>query len=116
MTKSEIIGRIESERKQGECFIKFYKTGHTLVDIDLIDAFIAKRDQSGEIDEFELLDMEQTWLALIELDPDRLIRSGKSANEVIEWIWSDSGGNEKKTIFPFTPDGIMQIINDEFFA
>lgn len=116
MTKSEIINRIATERKQGECFIKFYKTGHTLVDIDLIDDFIAKRDQSGEIDEFELLDLEQTWQTLIELDTDRMTRAGQGANEVIEWIWRDSSGAEKKTIFPFTPDGIMQIINDEFFA
>lgn len=116
MTKNEIISRIATERKKGDCFIKFYKTGHTLVDIDLLDDFVASRDQCAEIDEYELLDMEQTWQALIDLDPDRMTRSGEGADEVIEWIWSDSNGIEKKTIFPFTPDGIMKIINDEFFA
>lgn len=116
MTKSEIIGQIATERKKGDFFIKFYKTGHKLVDIDLIDGFISKRDQGGDIDEYELLDMEQMWQTLIDLDTDRLARSGKGESEVIEWIWTDSHGTEKKTVFPFTPEGIMKIITDEFFA
>lgn len=116
MTKSEMISQITTERRKEHCFIKFFKTGHRLVDIDLIDEFISKRDQSGEIDEFELLDIEQMWNTLIDLDPDKLTRSGRGKEEVIEWTWTDSQGTEKKTIFPFTPEGIMNIINDEFFS
>jgi hypothetical protein len=97
-------------------FIKLFKTGHKLVDFDLIDEFISKRGQSGEIDEFELLDMEQMWQTLIDLDPDTLTRSGSGENETIEWHWTNSQGGEKKAIYPFTPDGIMNIVNDDFFA
>lgn len=116
MTKSEVISQIGANRRVKDYFIKFYGTSHKLVDIDLIDNFVKTRDLSGEIDEYELLDLEQMWLALIDLDPDRLTRSGKGADEVIEWIWKDGNGTEKKTLFPFTPEGIMKIINDELFA
>lgn len=116
MTRSEVISKIASERKNNQFFIKLFKTGHKLVDFDLIDGFISKRDQIGEIDEFELLDMEQMWQTLIDLDPDKLTRSGSGEDEVIEWYWTNSVGVEKKTIYPFTPDGIMSIVNDDFFA
>lgn len=116
MTRSEVISKIATDRKETHCFIKLFKTGHTLVDFDLIDEFISKRDQSGEIDEFELLDIEQMWQTLIDLDPDKLTRSGSGADEVIEWYWTNSEGVEKKTSYPFTPDGIMNIVNDDFFA
>lgn len=116
MTRSEVISKIATDRRKTDCFIKLFKTGHTLVDFDLIDEFISKRDQSGEIDEFELLDMEQMWQTLIELDPDKLTRSGSGEDEVIEWYWTNSEGVEKKTIYPFTPAGIMSIVNDDFFA
>ena len=116
MTRSEAISKIAADRRENDCFIKLYKTGHNLVDFDLIDEFISKRDQSGEIDEFELLDMEQMWQTLIDLDPDKLTRSGSGANEVIEWYWTNSDGVEKKAVYPFTPAGIMNIVNDDFFA
>lgn len=116
MTRSEAISKITTDRKKNQYFIKLFKTGHKLVDFDLIESFISKRDQSGEIDEFELLDMEQMWQTLIDLDPDKLTRSGSGDNEVIEWYWTNSEGVEKKTTYPFTPEGIMKIVNDDFFA
>lgn len=116
MTRSEVISTITAERKENQCFIKLFKTGHTLVDFDLIEGFISKRDQQSEIDEFELLDIEQMWQTIIDLDPDKLTRSGSGEKEVIEWIWTDSNGKENKTVFPFSPEGIMTIVNDEFFA
>lgn len=116
MTRNEVISKITTDRRENHCFIKLFKTGHTLVDFDLIDEFISKRDQSGAIDEFELLDMEQMWQTLIQLDPDKLQRVERGEGEVIEWLWQDKSGAEKTTVYPFTPAGIMTIIDDEFFA
>jgi hypothetical protein len=116
MTRNEVISKIATDRQESQYFIKLFKTGHKLVDFDLIDEFVSKRDQSGEIDEFELLDMEQMWQTLIDLDPDKLTRSGSSGNETIEWCWVNSEGAEKTSSYPFTPEGIMNIVNDDFFA
>ncbi|HZV82010.1 MAG TPA: hypothetical protein VFF53_07570 [Geobacteraceae bacterium] len=116
MTRSEVIEQIAVQRRKEQCFIKTWETGHTFVDIDLIDRFIAKGEKEGVIEGFELLDLEQTWQTLIDLDPDKLIRVKSGDGEVIEWQWSDSHGIEQKTVYPFTPEGIMTIIDDEFFA
>jgi len=116
MTRSEVIEQIVAQRREGHCFIKTWGTGHKLVDFELIDRFMQQAGAGDRIEGFELLDIEQMWQILIDLDPDRLIRVKREESEVIEWIWSDSDGTERKTVYPFSPEGIMTIIDDEFFA
>lgn len=116
MTRSEVSEQIALKRRKEQCFIKSWETGHTFVDFDLIERFLAKGSGERAIEGFELLDLEQMWQALIELDPDKLVRVRSGDGEVIEWVWQDSRGSEKKNVYPFTPEGIMNIIDDEFFA
>ncbi len=116
LTRKEIIEQITSQRRKEQCFIKTWETGNTFDDIDLIDRFIAGQGKEGAVEGFELLDLEQTWKTLIDLDPDKLNRVKKNGDEVIEWLWNDSHGVEQKTVYPFTPEGIMTIIDDELFA
>lgn len=116
MTRSDVIDHAAAQRKETHSFIKTWSTGYTFVDFDLIDRFILKPGQDGAIEGFELLDLEQMWLILLDLDPDKLLRVKKGETEVIEWEWKDSSGTEKKTFFPFSPEGIMTIMDNEFFA
>ena len=116
MTRSEVTEQITARRKGNQFFIKSWETGHTFVDFDLIEQFISRQGHDRVLEGFELLDMEQMWQALIELDPDKLQRVKSGNSEVIEWIWQDKDGVEKKTVYPFTPAGIMTILDDEFFA
>jgi hypothetical protein len=116
MTRSEVVEQIAARRKQKQFFIKTWETGQTFVDFDLIERFISTLGENRALEGFELLDMEQMWQALIELDPDKLQRVKSGGSEVIEWLWQDQNGVEKKTVYPFTPAGIMTIIDDEFFA
>lgn len=116
MTRSEVIDQIARQRRPEHCFIKFWEAGHSFVDFDLIEKFIAKLGQDAAIEGIELLDIEQMWLTLIELDPDKLIRVKSGEGEIIEWDWKKSDGTEMKSVYPFTPEGIMTIIDDEFFA
>ena len=116
LTRSEVIEQIRTERSAQQFFIKSWETGQTFVDFDLIERFISKPSLERAIEGFELLDMEQMWQALIELDPDKLQRVKRGEGEVIEWLWQDKNGAEKMTVYPFTPAGIMTIIDDEFFA
>jgi len=115
LTRSEVIDQIVAKRAEGQYFIKSWETGHTFVDIDLIERYMDKPGQQA-IEGFELLNMEEMWQTLIDLDPDKLTRMQTADGEVIEWTWKDSHGTEQKTIYPFTPEGIMTIIDDEFFA
>ena len=116
ITRSEIIEQIAVHRTEKQFFIKSWQTGQTFVDFDLIERFISRQGQDRVLEGFELLDMEQMWQALIELDPDKLQRVKSGGSEVIEWLWQDQNGLEKKNVYPFTPAGIMTIIDDEFFA
>lgn len=116
LTRSEVIEQLAAQRKEGECFIKSWETGHSFVDFDLIERFVSNCGHERALEGFELLDMEQMWQSLIDLDPDKLVRVGSRGSEVIEWVWRDSNGVEKKNVYPFTPEGIMNIIDDEFFA
>ncbi len=116
MTRNEVIDQIAAQQSSEHCFIKSWENGHTFVDFDLIERFISKRGDEEAFEGFELLDIEQMWQSLIELDPDKLIRVKSGCSEIIEWDWKDSNGNEKKTVYPFTPGGIMTIIDDELFA
>jgi len=116
MTRSEVIDKIVAQRREGQFFVKSWETGHSFVDLDLIDRFISKGGKDTAIEGFELLDMEQMWLTLIELDPDKLMRVKSGEGEIIEWDWKKSNGTEKKSFYPFTPEGIMTIIDDELFA
>lgn len=116
LTRSEVIDQIALRRRQDQFFIKTWESGHSFVDIDLIERFINKQGPVGAFEGFELLDMEQIWQTLIDLDPDKLTRVKSIGGEIIEWTWTDSHGVEKKTVYPFTPDGIMKIIDDELFA
>lgn len=116
LTRREVIEQISAQRQATQFFIKSWETGQTYVDFDLIERFISRQGQERPIEGFELLDMEQMWQALIELDPDRLQRVKRGEGEVIKWLWQDKSGAEKKTVYPFTPTGIMTIIDDEFFA
>lgn len=116
MTRSEVCAQIVAQRGEHHHFIKTWESGHTFVDVELIDRFLQQCDGHGTIEGFELLDLEQTWQLLIELDPDNLQRVRKETGEVIEWEWRNGEGAIRKTVYPFTPAGIMTIIDDEFFA
>ena len=116
MTRNEAIERIKAERRAGHCCVKSWRDEHKIVDFELIDNFMAQGGDENTIEEFELLDLEQLWGALTALDPDNLSRVATAAGEVIDWSWTDKDGSVKKNSFPFSPEGIMTIMNDEFFA
>lgn len=116
MTRKEIVEKIAQQRSIEHCFIRSWKAGHTFIDFDLIDRFLRKFGQNETLEGFELLDIEQMWQTLIDLDPDKLLRVKSGEGEVIEWLWRDGDGREKKILYPFSPEGIMTIIDDDFFA
>ncbi len=116
MTRKEAIERIRSERRAGHCCVKLWQDNHRIVDFELIDKYVDDSEADDTIEGFELLDLEQMWEALTALDPDNLNRVGTVGGEVIEWWWTDRNGAEKKNSYPFSPEGILTIMNDEFFA
>ena len=116
MTGNEVAERIRAQRTTAHCCVKSWGADHKLVDFELIEPFMKKLRGEDAFEGFELLDLEQLWEALAELDPDKLTREKTAAGEAISWVWTDQSGKEIKTTFPFSPEGIMTIMNDEFFS
>lgn len=116
MTGSEVLQQIKAQRTEGHAFIKWHRKEKGFVDFELIDRFLERLKPEDIIDGFSLLDLEEMWKVLTDLDPDKLARVKKGDREIIQWEWAGKDGAEKTSVYPFTPEGIMTILNDEFFA
>jgi hypothetical protein len=116
MTGNEVVVQVQGQRSAGHCCIKSWGKDHKLIDFELIDRFIARTKADDAFDGFELLDLEQMWRVLTELDPDSLMRVQTEGGEMIEWVWHDRNGREVRNRYPFSAEGIMTIMNDELFA
>lgn len=115
MNHAELQKRISETRRQGHCFIKWWGDDTTLFDYELLDRFMARGETAGEVAGFELFDLEGMWNVLRELDPDPLQRVAEAGQEMIRWNWKDTAGKEHTTRFPFTPEGVMELMESEFF-
>jgi len=107
----EIIG---ARRQPADCFIKWWGEDAALVDYELIDGFLAKGDKVGEVVGFELLTLEAMWQVFIGLNPDRLSREREGDGEVIRWVWQDRQGRERVSTFPYTAEGLMELMESDF--
>ncbi len=116
MTGNEVVAQVQGQRSTAHCCIKSWGKDRKLVDFELIDQFIARAKGEDAFDGFELLDLEQMWRVLTELDPDNLQRVQTRDGEIIEWVWRDRDGREARNRYPFSAEGIMSIMNDELFA
>ena len=116
MTGNEVLKQIKAENDPTRCFIKWWRKDNDFVDFELVNIFIEKVKPSDIFDGFELLSLEQMWNILTDLDPDKLTRTRKGDNEVIEWVWTDKEGKEKANTYPFTPEVVMSILNDDIFT
>ena len=63
---------------------------------------------------FQLLSLEEMWRLLVDLDPNPLSREREGERDVIRWQWEDPQGKEQATIFPFTPEGLMELMDRVF--
>ena len=116
MTGREAVAQVQARRKDKDCFVKWWRTADDLVDFELIDPFLARVANGETVDGFELLDLEGMWQLFTNLNPDQVTRETVNGEEVILWKWEDGAGNEKVTSFPFTPDGLKALIDNDFFA
>ncbi len=116
MTGREVVEQIAEEEGAGRQFVKWWRRADDVVDYDLIDRFVARAQPDEVIDGFELLDLEGMWEVLLSLDPDKLVRVKQDGEEVIKWIWQRPGGVEQTSTYPFSPEGIMTLFDEELFA
>ncbi len=115
MNNAELREKISKERQPGDCFIKWWGDDEALVDYELLDRFLAKGPSAAEVAAFELLGLDRMWSVITELDPDPLSRVRVGDQEFIRWSWKDRQGKEQITSFPFTPEGLIDLMESELF-
>jgi hypothetical protein len=115
MNHAELKEAIIKARQPGHCFIKWWGNDKALVDYELLERFLKICDSIPEVAGFELYDLNGIWQVLVELDPDPLSREQVGDREMIQWRWSDRQGKQHLTTFPYTPEGVMELMESEFF-
>lgn len=115
MNQAELKERIATSRRPGHCIIKWWESDRSLVDYDLIDRFLEQSCSTNKVAGFELYDLAGIWQVLVELDPDPLSREKVEGREVIQWRWLDRNGKEHLATFPYTAEGVMELMESEFF-
>ncbi len=116
MKGKAVIDQIAGEKGDSYQFVKWWRKADDVVDYELVDRFVAQVEPEEEIDGFELLDLEGMWEVLVSLDPDKLARVGHGDDEIIQWVWKDPGGTERTSTYPFSPEGLMTLFDEELFA
>jgi len=114
MNHAEMKETIGTRRQPAHRFIKWWGEDAALIDYELIDGFLAKGDKVGDVIGFELLTLEEMWQVFISLNPDRLSREREGDGEVIRWTWQNRQGREQVSTFPFTPEGLMELMESDF--
>lgn len=116
MTGTEAVEQVRAQREERHCFVKWWRTHDDFVEFELIDPFLAGTGPSNIIDGFELFDLAGMWQLFLDLNPDRLSRVKRNGDELIEWRWQDSDGQDRLSSYPYTPAGLKALIDEEFFA
>jgi hypothetical protein len=115
MSHEELRRSIDSQRQPSDCFIKWWGRDPALFDYELLGRFLEKGEAVGEVAGFSLLSLDAMWQAFVELNPDLLSRELQGGEELIMWAWQDRGGKEHLATFPYTPEGLMELMESDFF-
>lgn len=110
MRYQDLETSVSLRRQPQDCFIKWWGRDDTNADYGLIDIFLSRGEEVGEVAGFDLLSLEQMWQVFIAISPDRLTRKRQGGQEVIEWNWTDRQWQDHTGTYPFTPEGLMQLL------
>jgi hypothetical protein len=109
MEASELLEKIEAQRREGDQFIRWWRKENDFVDYELIDRFLQRFDDSQVPDGFELLDIETMWQKLKDRVGERVVREKHKQGEMIVWTRPD---RQAETCV-FNAETIMAIFDEE---
>ena len=108
MKTNDIVKAINEQRTTDINFIGWWRKEEDFIDYDLVDRFISNSLQNQEIGGFELLGTEGMWQRLQSVCGDRVMKTQKGGEQLIEW----TVGGERRTL-SYTPKSIMDIFDAE---
>lgn len=109
MNGRELREQVRAQKADRHCFIRWSRKENDFADFELLDDFFDNLTDEQEFESFELLDMEQMWQTLQNVDPDHLHREKRNKGEVVVWDREEKGTQ----VCPFIADSLMTIFNVE---
>lgn len=112
MKGTEIAREIEQRQDASLCFIRWFRKENDFVDYELTERFLRDANVEKEYAGYELLNIEQMWQRVKNLDPKHLHRETRTrGGEVIVWERPEVEGPGRTQTCPFIPDSLMTIFN-----
>ena len=113
MRGSEILKELDQLPRSGKAFIRWWRPENDFADYELINDFRKRTDGTQEFGGYELLDVEEMWKRLENLDPRRISRQKRTKGEFILWKHDNREGKLVEDTFSFSPEAVMAIYDKE---
>ncbi|MBI1922478.1 MAG: hypothetical protein HYS23_15525 [Geobacter sp.] len=113
MTAQEIINTIKTQRKPEQVIIKWWRKEEDFIDFDLVDRFVKTAKPDETIDGFDLIGMNDVWAELERFCGDRIAKTQKGGEELVEWLPPDKESVEDRQYMPYEPQTLLDILDVE---
>jgi len=112
MKKSDILEKIQEQRNESHCFVKWWRKENDFVDYELIDRFTKNTDDPKEMEGFSLLTMNDMWDELQRIAGPRVKLLHNISGDKVEWVNKGNSGT-KTQICAYTQETLMTIFDVE---
>lgn len=113
MTVQEIVNTIKTQRKPDQVIIKWWRKEEDFIDFELIDRFEKNARPDETIDGFELVTMGNVWEELQRFCGNRIAKTQKGGEELVEWLPPGKESFEDRQYLPYEPQTFVDILDVE---
>jgi hypothetical protein len=112
MRESEILKKIEEQRNESHCIVKWWRKEDDFVDYDLIERFVENGTGEQEIGGISLLTMDDMWSELQRIAGARLKFEHNATGDTVTWEHKGKNGTQKQ-VCAYIPETLMTIFDVE---
>ena len=111
MDKDTLLKEIAERREPAHCFIRWKRPdgGH---ECELLEYFVRERAAQEKVVVFDLLDIEDMWQELLALGASGFSRAVRKGVEVIDWVQTDTQGNQQVRSCCFRAEGLGALYDE----
>lgn len=116
MNQTELRHQIEQKQTAELPFIRWRSKADGEPQVELVDYFLTQLIDTVTVDSFQLLDMEQMWTALLQLNEKHqcgiFSRDWRKKVEVIDWTTKKKDGSDTLRSVCFRAEGLLAIYEE----
>lgn len=112
MTTEELQQQIAAQYGEETAFIAWREADKTEERIEVLDYFQRCLMADCCVDSFTLLDMEQMWQRLLQLEGGEMHRVWRKKVEVIDWLMPQPDGSQRLRSCGFRAEGLLAVYEE----